>query len=124
MQVRRVSPKFSTEIENMAVRVAFAENRDEAEDVTLETEARAVGLDHAFGSELRGAIQGSLDWEGGVLGRRKHLRFAVDRSRRRKRDLLHVVGAHCFQHVEGRDRVLLKVALRMFDAKTNIRIGR
>ena len=82
VQACGIGPEFPAKIEDVAVRVTLSQDRHEAKDVSLESEALAVSLDHAFGSELRGAIQGSLDREGCVLGCWKHLGLAVDRSRR------------------------------------------
>ena len=88
VKLRRVVAQLLVEVEDVAVRVALAEDRDEAEDVGLESEALAVGLDHAFGGQLRGAVERGLEREGRVLRRRKYLRLAVDRAGRRERHAL------------------------------------
>src|ERR1035437_1664407 len=47
-----VFEKLFVEIKNVAVRVAFAENGNETENVALEFEAFAVGRNHAFAGNL------------------------------------------------------------------------
>ena len=81
---RRVVAQAAVEVEDVAVRVALAEDRHEAEDVALEAEALAVGLDQAFAGELRGAVQRGLDRERRVLraSGRRPARRRSSRSRR------------------------------------------
>ena len=51
-QVIGVLEKLPVKIEDMPVRVAFAEDRDEAEDVALEPEALAIRLNEIFTRDL------------------------------------------------------------------------
>ena len=74
------------EIEHVAVRVALAENRDEAEDVALESVAFAVGVDEAFAGELRRGVERSLNRERVLFWRGDDFRLAVNPAGGRKRD--------------------------------------
>src|SRR3954471_8934257 len=103
--------------------VSFAEDRDEAKDVALKPEALAVSLDHPLGSKFGSAIERRLHRKWGILGRRKDVRLAVDRTRGREGDSLAAIGAHRLQHVECGDGVLLKVALWMLRPKADIGVG-
>src|ERR1019366_4949165 len=116
--------KAAVEIENVPVRVALAENRDEAEDVALEPVAFAVGLDQAFTSELRGAVERRLNRERHVLGSRNLTRLTIDRACRRKGNALDTSGAHGLEHIERGDRILLEVSLRMIETETDVGVGR
>ena len=69
-QARRIAPQAPVEIEDVAVRVALAENRDETEDAALEAEAFAVGLDQPLARQLRGAVERGLHRERRVFRRR------------------------------------------------------
>jgi hypothetical protein len=64
----RVLDQLLVEIEDVAVGVALAEDRDEAEDVALEPESLAVGGDEALARDLGRAVKGRLNREGGVSG--------------------------------------------------------
>ena len=57
LQFFRMVAQLFVEVKDMPVRVAFAENRDEPEKITLETEALAVSGDQAFARQFRSAIQ-------------------------------------------------------------------
>ena len=73
-----IGTELFEEIKDMPVRVALAENRHKAKDVTLESETLAVGLNQAFAGQLRRAIQRRLDGEGRVFRRWKDLGLPVD----------------------------------------------
>ena len=88
VQRRRVGSEPLEEIEDMAMGVALAEHRDEAEDVALEAEALAIGLDQAFAGELRGAVERGLDRKRRVLRRREDGGLAIDRAGRGEGDRL------------------------------------
>src|SRR5207249_3531016 len=120
IEVSRILPKFSKEIEDMAVRVAFAEDRDEPKDPGLLAVALAIGLDQSFAGELRGSVKGGLNREGRVLGCRDDAGFAIDRAGRGKRDPPHVLGAHCLEKIVRRNSVLLEISAGMLEAETNV----
>ena len=79
-----IARRLSVEVEDVAVGVALAEDRDEAEDAGLKAEALAVGLDQALARQLRGAVERGLDRERRVLRRRDDMwpRRRSIRSRR------------------------------------------
>src|SRR5207253_664787 len=99
----RVAQQLPIEIDDMAMRVALAEDGDEAEHVSLEAEAGAVGRDQRFARHLRGAVEARLYRERTRLRRREDVRLAVDRSRRGEGDPLDSAGAHRFEDVKGRN---------------------
>ena len=59
-----VLDELLVEIEDVAVRVAFAEDRDEAEDVGfVDLAAFRIGAKQAFASGLVGAVELGLNWK-------------------------------------------------------------
>ena len=45
-------PELLIKIEHVTMRIAFAQYRNESEDVSFKTETLAVGLDHPFTRDL------------------------------------------------------------------------
>ena len=45
-------PELFVKIEHVPMRIAFAQDRNEPEDVSFKTETLAVGLDHPFTRNL------------------------------------------------------------------------
>src|SRR5262249_32983372 len=116
----RVFKELVVEVIDVAVRVALAEDRDEAEDVALKAETRAVSCNQTLTGQFRRAVKTRLDREGTDFRRREDLRFAVDRSRRGEGDATHPVGSHRFEDMEGGDRVLLKILARVLGAEADV----
>ena len=117
------SSELAVEVEDVAVGVALAEDRDEAEDVAGEAEAGGVGLDQALAGQLAGAVEGGLDREGRVLRRGVDVGLAVDAAGRGEGDPLDAGRAHRLQHVVGGDGVLLEVAARVVGAEADVGVG-
>src|SRR5581483_11373675 len=63
IEPRRIGEKLLVEVEDVAVRVALAEDRDEAEDPAAHPIAFAVGRDHPLARQFRGAVERGLDRE-------------------------------------------------------------
>src|SRR5450755_3019312 len=57
----RIAAKTRVEVEHVAVRIALAEDRDEAEDEPLEAEAFAVRLDQTLARHFRSAVERGLN---------------------------------------------------------------
>src|SRR4029453_9005569 len=74
----RMLKELAVEIENVTMRITFAENRDEPKDIPLEAEAFAIRLDQIFSCNLRCAVKGRLDRKRRVLGSRDYGRFAIN----------------------------------------------
>src|SRR5665213_1070430 len=108
-EVIRVLPEPLVEIEHMPVGVAFAHDRDKAEDIAFEAKTLRVSLDQALAGELRGAVERGLQGKGSVLRSGNDLGFAIDRAGGRKSDPLDAVGAHRLEDIEGGKRVLLEI---------------
>ena len=120
----RMFEQLPVKIEHVPVRVALAEDRDEAEDVALESEAFTVRLDEPLARDFRRAVERSLDRKCRILGRGNHRRLAVHRAGRGKRDALDSIRAHRFEHVESGDGVLVKILRRMIGAEAHVGICR
>src|SRR5258708_9886808 len=114
--------KLLIEVEYVSVRVAFPQNRHEAKNIGLHSEAFTVGLNHALRGQLRRAVQRGLHRKWTSLWSWENIRLSVDRPRRGKDDTLAVLFAHRFQHVPGGDRILIQVLPRMFRAEANVGI--
>src|SRR5688572_6276312 len=106
----------------MTVRVSFSKNRDEPEDISLESEPFGIRLDEGLAGQFRRAVERRLSWKRRIFRRGKHGGLAIYRSCRRKDDALHSAGAHRFQHVECSKGVLLHVALGMLCPEPYVRI--
>ena len=109
------------------MRVALAEDGDEAEEVGLvELAALGVGGDQAFAGGLGGGVERGLDREGVGLGRRavgRDQRLAVDGAGGREGNPAHTVRAHGLEDVEGRDGVLFEVLPRVVPAVLDVGVG-
>ena len=66
------------EIENVPVRVALAEDRDEAENVALEFETLAIGVNQALARKFGRGVKRGLDRERVILGRGDDFRLAIN----------------------------------------------
>src|SRR5436190_12118894 len=111
-------------IEDMSVRVAFAQDRHKAKNVALEFVAFAVGMDQPLASQLRGGVERRLDRKGMILGRRDEGGLPIDRAGRSEGNGFYSIRAHRLQYVEGGESILLKVLAGMIQAETHIGIGR
>ena len=60
-QLVGVGEQLFVKIKNVAVRVAFAENGDKPENVTLKSITLAVGVNQAFAGKLRRGVKRGLD---------------------------------------------------------------
>src|ERR1700733_11517436 len=123
MKMLRVLGKLLVEIEHVPVRVALSQDRYEAKNVALQSEAFAISLNQAFRSQLRGSIKRGLDGKGTCLRSGKNFRLSVDRSCRRKNKSLAALLAHGFEHIPGCDRVLIQILAGMFGAEAYVGIG-
>ena len=110
-------------IQNVAVRVALAENRDEPEDVSLESVALAISVDEPSHASFGRRVKRSLDRERRVLRRGDFFRLAINAAGGAERDALDAVGAHRLQHVESGDGILLKILARMLQAEPHVGVG-
>src|SRR5262249_39811381 len=63
----RIAEQLVEEVEDVSVRVMLAQDGDEAEDVTLEAKARAVGGDQPLAGDLGGGVEAGLHRERRVL---------------------------------------------------------
>src|SRR5579871_2046002 len=118
-----VSAKLLIEIENMTVRISFAEYGDEAEDVRLHTEPFAIRGDEPFGGEFGCGVERGLDGKRSVFGRGKDLRLAVDGTGGRKSNALYAAFAHGFENIGSGNRVLFEILARVVRAEANVGIG-
>ncbi len=123
-QPGRIVEELAHEVEHVAVRVARAQQRDEAEGVALEAVAFAERRHQALARHLRRAVERGLDGNRAGLGRWKDVGFAQRGGRRREDDPAHVRRPHRLQHVERGDRVLLQVAARLREPAPDIGIRR
>src|SRR5271154_4927687 len=114
--------KLFVKIQNVAVRVAFAENRDEAENVALEPVTLTVSVDETFAREFRRGVERGLDRERTIFRRRDDFCLAINAAGRGKRNSLHAADAHGFEDVEAGLRVLLKILARMVETETHVSI--
>ena len=78
MKMFRMLGKLLVKIEHVPVRVALSQNRYEAKNEALHSEAFAVGLNQAFGSQLRSPVKRSLNRKRTGLWRGENVRLAVD----------------------------------------------
>ena len=115
--------ELAVKIKHVAVGVAFAEDGDEAEDVTFEFIAFAIGGDHAFAAQFGAGVERSLDGERRGFGRGDDFGLAVNGAGGTEGDALDVVGTHGFEDIEGGDGVLLEILAGMFEAEPDIGIG-
>ena len=110
----------------MAVRVALAEDRDEAEDAALEAEALAVGLrsgPRRPASTRRRATSGRETARPPASGITVGL--AVDRSGRRERDAARRRCARIASStLKVAMRVLLEIRRGMLGAEADVGVGR
>ena len=109
MQFAGMREELPVEIEYVAVRVALAQNGNEAKDIPLEAEAFAISLDQRFAGQFGSRIERSLHREGGILGRGNDGCLAVNRSGGGEGNSSYAGGTHGLEHVTGSDRVLLQV---------------
>lgn len=121
-EARRVRGELPAEVDDVAVGVPLAENRDEPEDEPLDAERFRVRGHESLCGHLRGRVERSLDREGSVFGRREDRRLSVDRARGREDDPPGPGGAHRVEDVGGADRVLLEVAPRVEGAEAHVRV--
>src|SRR5437868_3472408 len=109
MEAAWIGEQASTEIEYVAMGVTLAQHRNKSKYVTLKTETFGIGLDQTFAGQLGGAIERGLDGKRSRFGRGEYCGLSIDRAGRRKCDPFDAVGAHRFQHVERRNRILLEI---------------
>src|SRR3989442_1357529 len=116
----RVLAELAHEIDDVAVGVAGAHDRHEAEDRGGDAAPLGVGRDQALARKLRCAVERRLDREGTVLRRRDDAGLPVDRSRRREHQARDPRDAHTLQHVVRHDDVLLQVPVRRVPAEAYV----
>src|ERR1017187_3669649 len=122
MKMFGVGGKLLVKIKHMPVRVALTKNRYESKDVSLHSEAFAIGLNQTFRRPLGSSVEGSLNRERTGLGCRKNIGLAVDRTRRGKYDPFAALLAHGLKYVPSCDRVLFQIFSWMLDAEAYVRI--
>src|ERR1700689_2557966 len=122
-QPRGIALQSAVEVEHVPMRIALAEDRDEAADHAGEAIATGIGLDEPLAGELGGRIEGCLDRKGRILGRGEHLGLSVDRAGGSEGDSLDALRAHRLEHARGGDRVLLQIPARMIQAVAHVGIG-
>ena len=123
-QARRVAPQRAVEVEHVPVRVALAEDRDEAKDYSGEAVARGVGGDQPLAGELGRRVERGLHRErarprasGTPPARRRPSRWR--RTTMRETPRLRIASSTS----RGGDRVLLEVAPRVVEAVAHVRVG-
>src|SRR5882724_2829602 len=110
-------------IQNVAVRVAFAEDRDETENIAFKFVAFAIRVDESFGGEFRRGVKRSLYRERTIFRRGDDFRLAINAAGGAERDAPDAAHAHGFEDVEAGLRVLLKILARMVEAEAHVGIG-
>ena len=73
-------------IEDVAVRVAFAENRDKPENVTLKIITLAIGMNQTFAGKFRGCVKRGLHGKRRIFRRRNYIRLAINAAGGTERD--------------------------------------
>src|ERR1035437_11089569 len=114
--------KLFVEIKNVAVRVAFAENGNETENVALKLKTFAVGRNHAFAGNLGRSVERGLHGKRRGFGRGNFFRLAINAAGGTESNALDAIGAHGFKHIESGNGVLLQIFAGMFEAETHIGI--
>src|ERR1035437_4976879 len=114
--------KLFVEIKNVAVRVAFAENGNETENVALKLKTFAVGRNHAFAGNLGRSVERGLHGKRRVFGRGNFFRLAINAAGGTESNALDAIGAHGFEDIESGDGILLQILRRMFEAKAGVGI--
>ena len=126
-KVTGVFEELFVKIEDVAVRVALAQDGDEAEDVGfVDLAAFGVGGDEAFAGDFAGAVERGLNREKIRLGRgalRRDEGFAVGGAGRGEADAFNAVGAHGLEDVESGDGVLLEVLAGVLPAVFDVGVG-
>lgn len=127
-EVAGVFEELFVKIKNVAVRVTFSEDGDEAEDVRfVDLAAFGVGGDEAFAGDFAGAVERGLNREKIGLGRGAlggDEGFAVGGASRGKSNSFHAVGAHGLKYVEGCDGILLEILAGVLPAVFDVGVGR
>src|SRR6185369_12980076 len=67
VEMVRMLEQLFVKVQDMAVRVSFAQNGNETEDISLQTKTFAISLDQALARYFRRRIQRGLDRERVVL---------------------------------------------------------
>jgi hypothetical protein len=126
-KVARMLEELLVKIENVAVRVALAEDGDEPENVGfVDLATFSVGGDQALAGDFAGTVERGLDREkislrrGAVWGDEG---FAVSGAGRGETDAFNAVGAHGFEDVESSNGVLLEVFAGMLPAVFDVGVG-
>src|SRR5205823_7607283 len=109
-------------IENVPVAITLPQDRYKAKYAGLEAITFSVGRNHSLAGQLRGTVKRGLHGKGGVLRGRHDRCLTIDRAARREGDLLDIISAHRFQHIECRDGVLLEVFTGGNEAETYVSI--
>ncbi len=126
-EVAGVFEELFVKIEDVAVRVALAQDGDEAEDVGfVDLAALGVGGNEAFAGDFASAVQRGLNRKKVGLGRGTlggDEGFAVSGAGGGETDALHAVGAHGFKNIEGGDGVLLEILTGVLPAVFDISVG-
>src|SRR5882724_6592198 len=110
-------------IQNVAVRVAFAEDRDETENIAFKFVAFAIRVDESFGGEFRRGVKRSLYRERTIFRRGDDFRLAINAAGGAESDSPDAADAHGFEDVEAGLRVLLKILARMVEAEAHVGVG-
>src|SRR3974390_40258 len=76
-QMIGVGQQLFVEIQDVTVRITFAENRDKPENITFKSVTFAISMNKTFTGELGGGVQRSLHGKGVIFGRRNDIRFAI-----------------------------------------------
>src|SRR6267143_686035 len=96
----RMIQQLPIKIEDVSVRVALAQNRDETKNQPSETVTFTIRFYQRFARYLAGAVERSLYWKGRILWCRYYRCFAVNGSARRESDRPDIVGPHSLKHME------------------------
>ena len=123
LEAGRVRPELGDEVDHVAVGVARAEDRHEAEDAGVDVACLRVGGDEALGGDLGGGVEGGLDGERRVLGRRDGRRLPVHGAGRGEEDAPHPVTSHRLQDVLGDHHVLFEVEGGVVPAEADVGVG-
>src|SRR6185437_8489666 len=117
-----VGLELSQEVEHMAMRIALAEDGNEAEDAGFEAKPRAIGADQTFAGQFAGRIERSLNRKRAILRRRKDAGLAIHRTGGGEGNVLDAGLPHRLEHVMGGNGILLQIARGMIGTEAYVGI--
>src|SRR5262249_28531419 len=101
LDLPRIVTELAIKIEHVSMRVALAENGDEAENAALDSKARSVGGDQSFAGQVRGAVKACLNWKWCILRGGKNPWLPVNGTRRGEGQAADAINSHRFEYMKG-----------------------